>query len=281
MACRMKWRRVGGTCAFYILIGVILFTLLFPFFVMLSTSLKSVEEVYRTPPRWIPIEFHWKNFINIWINYPMGRYMFNSFLVASCATLLNQLLAIPAAYAVSRLRFPGKRVLMYSVLVVQMFSPVIIIMPLFKLIAAWRLLDTYQSLILTNTVFTLSFSIWMLASYFDGLPRDIERAALVDGCTRLQAITKIAVPMAAPGIVTTMTYTFITVWNEFMFALTFITTTEMRPLTLGLYNFIRLWTIDWHELMMGALISILPVVLLFMLIEGRLVEGLAAGGVKE
>jgi multiple sugar transport system permease protein len=232
---------------------------------MLSTSLKPVEEVYSTPPSWIPEVFCWTNFVDIWRDYPMWRYICNSLFVAGASTVFNQVLAIPAAYAVSRLRFRGKKMFMYMFLVVQMFSPVIIIMPLFKLMAAWGLLDTYQSLIITNTAFTLSFSIWMLSSYFSSVPVDIENAALIDGCSRVQTISKILVPIAAPGIATTAIYTFISVWNEFMFALTFITRAEMRPLTLGLYNFIRLWTINWHHLMAGALIGIVPVVILFML----------------
>lgn len=273
-------RKTGQAVAFYGISAVSLFLLLFPFFVMLSTSLKQVGEVYSTPPTWIPKVVYWKNYIEIWQQYPIGRYISNSFFIAVTCTILNGLLAVPAAYAVSRLRFAGRKMFMYMFLVVQMFSPVIIIMPLFKLMAVWGLLDTYQSLIITNTVFTLSFSIWMLSSYFNNVPVDIEQAALIDGCSRVQTITKILIPIAAPGIVTTAIYTFISVWNEFMFALTFISRAEMRPLTVGLYNFIRLWTINWHHLMTGAVIGIVPIVILFMIAERNLVKGLAAGAVK-
>lgn len=200
MASTGRTRRIGQSIAFYAVSIVVLFMLLFPFFVMLSTSLKPVEEVYSTPPSWIPEVFCWTNFVDIWRDYPMWRYICNSLFVAGASTVFNQVLAIPAAYAVSRLRFRGKKMFMYMFLVVQMFSPVIIIMPLFKLMAAWGLLDTYQSLIITNTAFTLSFSIWMLSSYFSSVPVDIENAALIDGCSRVQTISKILVPIAAPGI---------------------------------------------------------------------------------
>jgi multiple sugar transport system permease protein len=161
-----------------------------------------------------------------------------------------------------------------------MFSPIVVLIPLFKIMAALHWLDTYWSLIVTNTVFTLAFSTWMLASYFRAIPAEIEEAALVDGCSRRQAILRVAIPLAAPGVVTTIIYVFITAWNEFVFALTFISRTEMRTLTVGLYTFIGRWAVQWHYLMAAALVGVLPVVILFMLVERHLVRGLALGAVK-
>jgi multiple sugar transport system permease protein len=258
----------------------ILLILLFPFFVMISTALKSVDEVYTSPPYWIPRHIRLQNFKEIWDKYPLLHYFINSFLIASGSTLLNTLLSIPAAYAISRLRFTGRRFLLYLFLVVQMFSPIIVIISLFKVIAGLGLLDTRLSLIIVNAVFTLAFSIWMLHGYFSTIPIELEEAAFIDGCTRWKTITKIILPVAMPGVVTTVIYAFIASWNEFMFALTFITSLEKRPLTIGLYNFIGRWTVQWQYLMAASLLALIPVVVLFMLIEKQLVKGLTGGALK-
>ncbi len=262
-----------------VVVGILLI-LLFPFFVMISTALKNVDEVYTSPPHWIPHQLRFQNFIDIWDKYPLVQYFTNSLLVAGGSTVFNVLFAVPAAYAVSRLRFRGRRFLLYLFLVVQMFSPIIIVMSLFKIIASLGLLDTRLSLILVNAVFTLAFSIWMLNGYFGTIPLELEEAAWIDGCTRSQAITKILLPIAMPGVVTTLIYTFITSWNEFMFALTFITSLEKRPLTVGLYNFIGRWSVQWQYLMAAALLAVIPVILLFLLIERQLIRGLAGGAIK-
>jgi multiple sugar transport system permease protein len=264
----------------YPVIGAILFVLLFPFLVMVSTALKSVDEVYTSPPYWVPYQLRFQNFREIWDKYPLLQYFTNSFLIASGSTGLNVLLSVPAAYAVSRLRFRGRRFLLYLFLVVQMFSPIIVVMSLFKVIANLGLLDTRLSLVLVNAVFTLAFSIWMLNGYFGTIPVELEEAAWIDGCTRAKAITKILLPIAMPGVVTTLIYTFIASWNEFMFALTFITSLEKRPLTIGLYNFIGRWSVQWQYLMAAALLAIIPVILLFLAIEKQLIKGLAGGAIK-
>jgi len=259
---------------------VIIVFLLFPFFVMISTMLKDFDQVYTRPPFWIPKKIAWENFKFIWSKYPMAKYFINSFIIASGATLLNTALCIPAAYAVARLRFRGRKFLLYIFLVVQMFSPVIVIISLFKIMSKLHLLNTYLSLILVNSVFTLAFSIWMLNGYFQSIPKEIEEAALIDGCTRVGTIFRVMIPIAMPGVVTTIIYAFITSWNEFMFALTFIKTMEKRPLTVGLYNFVGRWMVQWQYLMAASFLSIIPVVILFFFIEKQLVQGLAGGAVK-
>jgi multiple sugar transport system permease protein len=264
----------------YCAITAIVLVLLFPFFVMLSTAFKDLNEVYMSPPYWIPHHFAWENFQHIWQKYPLLNYFINSLIVASGATILTTLLCVPAAYACARLRFSGRKALLFTMLVVQMFSPIIVVIALYKLIVALGLADTRTSLIIVNAVFTLAFAIWMMNGYFSTIPKEIEEAALIDGCTRLQTMTRITLPIAMPGVVTVIIYTFISAWNEFMFALTFINSMEKRPLTLGLYNFVGRWTISWHYLMAAALLAIIPVIILFMFIEKQLVHGLAGGAVK-
>jgi multiple sugar transport system permease protein len=275
-----RWRAVILQGGGWTLSGLALFVLLFPVLVMLSTSLKTLNDVYRVPPSWVPAPLTLQNFADIWARYPLGAYMRNSLIIGVGATVLNLAAAIPAGYAVARLRFRGRQGFMLLLLLIQMFSPIVVLIPLFKIMAALHWLDTYWALIVTNTVFTLAFSTWMLASYFRAIPAEIEEAALVDGCTRPQTILRIVIPVAAPGVVTTIIYVFITAWNEFIFALTFISRTEMRTLTVGLYTFIGRWAVQWHYLMAAALVGVVPVVILFMFVERHLVRGLALGSVK-
>ncbi len=269
-----------GKIVVYSLTVVILLVLLFPFFVTLSTAFKPLKEVYTSPPHWIPYQLWWHNFSDVWRKYPLAKYFINSFIIASGATLLNMVLCIPAAYAVARLRFAGRRLLLFSFLVVQMFSPIIVVISLFKIFAGLGMIDTLSSLVIVNTVFTLAFSIWMLNGYFSTIPMEIEEAALIDGCTRLKTITHVTLPIAMPGVVTTLIYTFIAAWNEFMFALTFINTATKKPLTLGLYDLVGRWEVQWQYLTAASLFAVAPVIVLFILIEKQLVRGLAGGALK-
>jgi len=260
---------------------VLLLFLLFPFFAMISTMLKSSTEVYASPPTWIPKDIHLGNFITVWTEFELFIYFKSSIIIAVGATILNTLLTVPAAYAVARLRFIGRGLILYLFLVIQMFSPVIVIISLFKIMVGLNLLDTYFSLIIANTVFTIAFTIWMMNGYFRSIPMEIEEAALIDGCSRVQTITRIMIPIAVPGLVTAMIYTFIYAWNEFLFGLSFIQSKPKMPLVLGLYNFVGRWSTQWELLTMAAFLAIIPVLVLFYLIERRLVAGLAGGAVKE
>ncbi len=254
--------------------------LLFPFFVMISTMLKSSDEVYATPPYWVPKKVAWRNFIDLWTQQPFARYFLSSFVIAGGTTLLTTVFCVPAAYAVARFRFIGQKFLLYMYLVVQMFSPIIVVISLFKIISRIGLLDTYLGLILVNTVFTLAFTTWMLSGYFKTIPVDIEEAALIDGCSRMQAIIRIMIPISAPGLVTVIIYSFIASWNEFMFALTLVQSINKTPLTLGLYNFVGRYTTQWEFLTGAAFLAILPVIVLFLFIEKQLVAGIVGGAVK-
>ena len=275
----MKWRNKGKPLAIIITI-LLLLLLLFPFFVMLSTMFKTQKEVYTSPPFWIPKTPQFSNLIRIWTEFEFGTYFKSSLLIALGTMVLNTLLTVPAAYAVARLRFVGRGFILYLFLVIQMFSPVIVVISLFKTMAALKILNTYFSLILANAVFTIAFTIWMMNGYFRSIPKEIEEAALIDGCSRVQTITRIMLPIAVPGLVTTMIYSFIAAWNEFLFGLTFIQSKEKMPLVLGLYNFVGRWTTQWELLNAAAFVALIPVLVLFYLIEKRLVAGLAGGAIK-
>jgi multiple sugar transport system permease protein len=275
----MKWRNRGKPLAVILTILLLLF-LLFPFLVMLSTMLKTSHEVYEVPPSWLPRKPQLVNLVRLWSEFDFGVFFKSSLIIAFGTTIMNTLITLPAAYAVARLRFVGRRVILYLLLVIQMFSPLIVLISLFKTMAALKLLDTYLGLVLANTVFTIAFTIWMMNGYFRSIPVDIEEAALIDGCTRVQTITRIMIPIAVPGLVTTMIYSFIAAWNEFLFGLTFIQSREKMPLVLSLYNFVGRWTTQWELLNAAAFVALVPVLVLFYVIERRLVAGLAGGAIK-
>ncbi len=275
----MKWQNRSRFIAVPLTV-VILLVLLFPFFVMVSTMLKSGEEVYRTPPIWIPTHIEWDNFIKVWTQYQLANYFSASVIIAIGATILNTLLCVPAAYAVARLRFVGRRFALYLLLMIEMFSPVIVVVSLFKVVSQIGMLDTFLSLIIMDALFTVAFNTWMMNGYFRTIPKEIEEAALIDGCSRVQTMTRIMLPISVPGLVTVMIYAFIFAWNEFLFALTFIASKDKMPLTIALYNFVGRWTTQWQYLTMSAFLAIIPVLVLFYIIEKRLVAGLAGGAVK-
>ena len=267
-------------------IPVILLTLgllvimLFPFFIMLSTMFKSSSEVYTRPPHWIPKEFMFNNFVKVWTEYNLLGYFKNSVIVGLGTTLLNTIIIIPAAYAIARFKFKGRTVALYSLLAMQMFSPVIIIISLFRVFVKLQLLDKLSGLVLANTVITLSFTTWLMFGYFASIPKEIEDAALIDGCNRMGTLIKIMLPIATPGLVTAMIYTFIQAWNDFLFPLSFINAQKKMPLTLGIYQFVGRWSTQWEMLNVAAFLALIPVLILFFIIEKQLVAGLAGGAVK-
>lgn len=258
---------------------VLLIIMLFPFAVMLATMIKSSAEVYASP-RWLAIDPTFSNMIRVWDEYRLAGFFVSSAVIAFGTLVANVVLCIPAAYAVARLRFPGRQFSLYFFLSIQMFSPVIVVISLFRIFVQMGLINTYFAVILANTVFTMSFTIWMMTGYFRAIPIAIEECARVDGASRLTTIVRIMLPIAAPGLVTAMTYTFIWSWNEFLFPLTLLRSQARFPITVGLYNFVGRFQTQWELLTAAAFYAIIPILILFFLIEKRLVQGLAAGAVK-
>lgn len=256
------------------------FLFLFPYLVMLTTSLKPKEEITAIPGTFFPKTWTWSNFTGVWSEIPLAGFIKSSFIISFSATIIVLVLAIPAAYYVARNQFRGRTPFLLLVLVTQMFAPTALVVGIFREIVAFKLVDTYIALILIYAAFNLAFSIWILTSFFQSIPKDIEEAAWIDGCTRVTTLTKVILPLALPGIVTAFIFTFIAAWNEFVIALTLTSTPEREPLTVGLTSLIGQYQVQWNYLFAGSLIAIVPVVILFALIEKWLVGGLTAGSVK-
>lgn len=254
--------------------------LIFPYFVMLITSLKAETEVYAIPPTFFPQEWTFTNFIDIWTKIPLIDYLANSIIIALGATILTLICAIPAAYVMARLKFAGKNIYMYLIIITQMFAPVVLLVGLYREISFLGLMDSVWGLVLINAAFNQAFAVWILNGYFSTIPYDLEHAAWIDGATKWQALRKIVLPLAVPGIITTIIFVFVMSWNEFVVALTLISTEENKPLTVGIYAFFGKYDIQWQYLFATSLVATIPVVVLFLLVEKYLISGLTAGGVK-
>ena len=273
-------RRTAGDASYTILTLIVLIFVLFPFLVVVSTSLKPIGEVFRSPATLIPETSVWSNYREIFVRIPLARHIFNTLVIAGCATILNILIAAPAAYALARVAFAGKALFALGVLITQMFSPVIILIPLFKVMKVFGLLDSYVALIVTNTAVVVPFTTWMLLGFFRAVPEDLEDAAMIDGLSRLQAMFKIVLPLTMPGLITTAIYAFVTTWNEFIFALVLTPKRDMQPITMALYSWENQNTVEYNFLMATAVIATIPTIILFALVRKRLTAGLMAGAVK-
>ncbi|MED7951322.1 MULTISPECIES: carbohydrate ABC transporter permease [unclassified Streptomyces] len=268
----------------WIVLGALAVFALVPVLVMLSSSLKPLRDV-QGPFRWIPSTVTFRPYLDIWRTVPLGRYLVNSLIVAGGATVCSVLVAILAAYAVSRYRFRGRRMFTVTVLSTQMFPGILFLLPLFLIFVnvgnatGIPLYGSRGGLILTYLTFSLPFSIWMLVGYFDSIPRDLDEAALVDGCGPLQALVRIIVPAAVPGIVAVAVYAFMTAWGEVLFA-SVLTDDATRTLAVGLQGYATLNDVYWNQVMAASLVVSVPVVAGFLLLQRYLVAGLTAGAVK-
>jgi multiple sugar transport system permease protein len=256
---------------------------LFPFAWMLITSLKQNRELYDLSQN--PFLVHggitWDHYRFLFEHTAFPLWLRNSTFVALVTTVVSVLFALLAAYALARLRFAGAEGIATFVFIVYLVPTTLLFLPLARLVAMLRLSNTLWALVVTYPAFIVPFATWMLMAYFSSIPRDLEESALVDGCTRLRALWYIVLPLARPGIVTAALFAFTLAWGEFIYALTFISTTNLKTLTAGVVvNLIRGDVFYWGSLMGGALLASLPVVLVFSLFLDSYVSGLTAGAVK-
>ena len=264
---------------YFVILDVCVITL-YPYFAMLCTALKSREEIFSAAGTVLPITALWSNFIDIWSRAPMARYMLNSVMIAGGSTIIAMLCGIPAAYALARMKFKGQTAFLGFVIVSQMFAPVVLLIGIYQVMQTLNLTNSILGLIFINAAFNQAFTIWLLRGTFMGISADMEQAATIDGCNRIQSMMKVLLPVAAPGIVTTLIFIFINAWNEYTVALCLIQDDLLKPLTVGINTFNGYNIIEGQYLFAASIFAIIPVVILFMCIEKNLVSGLASGGVK-
>jgi multiple sugar transport system permease protein len=250
-----------------------------PFLWQVVTSLKPAAELTSLPPL-LPTRLTGEHYAAIFTGHPLLRIIANSAVVAVCTTALALVVGALAAYAVSILRVRGRAAILGVVLSVSMFPPIATVSPLFLLLNALGLRDTLAALVLTYSTFSLPLAVWLLANFFDALPRELYVAARVDGCSAFGALWRVVLPLAAPGILAAGLLVFIFAWNEFLFALSFTATEASRTLPVGIALFPGLHEVPYGEIAAASVVATLPVVALAFAFQRRIVEGLTAGAVK-
>ena len=274
------WRWAGRAFLLFILI----FTAM-PMAWMVLTSVKSQFAAMQYPPQWWPAEPTLQNYIKLLdpsnsVGEEFLRYFLNSLYVSTATTIIGVAVAIPAAYAFSRFRFPGRTFLFFSVLLRNMFPAVVFLMPLFLLMRWLGLVSTHYSLILTYLTFGLPLSIWLLKGFYDNIPIQLEQAARIDGATRFQAFFLIVMPLSSPGIIATAIFSFIGAWNEYVYAVTFLNNKDRLTLPVGIQRYFTEFATDWPGLMAATFLMSVPVVVLFLVLQKYFVRALTEGAVK-
>ena len=268
--------------AFYALIWLVVLWCLAPFLWQIITSLKSNAEISALPVTYVPHQPSLQHYDALFVRKPFARYLFNSFIVSATSTILCVGLSALAAYAVSRLRMRGSRLMLATLVVISLFPPIIFFFPLYEMMRAAGLLNNPFALIIPYTTFNLPFSIIVLATFFRTVPRDIEDAAKVDGLGRFQILWRIILPLSAPALATTAILVFIFAWNEFLFALTFMTNDRMKTVTAGIATLsgTTVHETPWGPIAAAVVVSTIPLLLLVGIFQRRIVQGLTAGAMK-
>lgn len=280
LLCSQSPARTLGRGLMYLFVVLLCATILYPYYVMLITAFRENAEAtdmyfrHIFPTRWV-----WSNIPDI-VNRGVLRYLLNSLMLSAGATLTALACGIPAAYAMARMDFRGKKAFLGLVIMSQMFAPIVLLVGISQLMSILRLNDSILGLTLINAAFNQAFAIWLLRGTFVSISSEMEQAAAIDGCGTVGALWRVLLPMAAPGIVTTLIFVFINAWNEYTISTVLISTPFKKPITVGITQFSSFNMIEWQYLFAAALLATIPVVILFMFIEKHLVAGLTSGGVK-
>ncbi len=273
-------RGILTSVLFYVFLFLFVLVSVFPLIWIFKMSIITKRELYASPPTVLPADPIGAEYAQIFSDPAFQKALLNSVIISSATTVICLFFGSITAYAIARLRFRFRGTVMTLILAISFFPAVAIIAPLFVQFTAVGLIDTYWSVIITDTVFALPLTIWLLVAFFKELPVDLEDAARVDGATTIQAFQKVIVPLAAPGVFTTAILTFIFAWNEFLFANTFLFDENTQPVTVVIPNFATVYTVDYGAQAAAAVVVTVPLVIMVLIFQRRIVSGLTAGAVK-
>ena len=265
---------------FYVFLTLFVLVSIFPLLWIFKMSIITRSELFASPPTLLPANPTGAEYAQIFGDPAFQQALINSVIISGVTTVICLFFGSIAAYAIARLRFSGKGIIMTLILAISFFPGVAIIAPLFIQFSTFGIIDTLASVIITDTVFALPLTVWLLVAFFRELPKDLEEAAKVDGATTIQAFRKVIVPLAAPGVFTTAILTFIFAWNEFLFATTFLLTPDTQPVTVVIPNFASQYTTDYGAQAAAAVVVTVPLVIMVLIFQRRIVSGLTAGAVK-
>jgi multiple sugar transport system permease protein len=260
--------------------GVLIVNGMFPALWILFTSLKTEAELTVKPITWFPHAPTLANYMQAFSDQPLHLFLFNSFMVALLSTCLTLLVSVLAAYALARLNLRYRGLILSAIIAVSTFPLVTLLVPLFEIMRTINLLNTWIALVLPYTVLSLPVCTLMLVSFFEGIPRDLENAAMIDGCTRLGALFKVVVPLCAPGVFTAGILAFVNAWDEFLLALSFNSNPALRTLPVGIQLYQGEFAFPWPVISAALVVGIVPVAVLIVIFQERVVSGLTAGGIK-
>ena len=261
---------------------------LLPLFWMVTTSIKPPEQIIQNPPVLLTTSPQIDSYKQV-LGLPTGRaeiyvstivYLKNSLIIALSTMLITLLMAVPAAYAISRFRFQGRSAFVLFLLVAQMLPSVLLVIPLFVLFKSFNLYNTYLSVILADSALALPFAIIILRASFLQVPADIEEAAWIDGGSRLQVLFQIILPLVRAGLVAVGVFSFLTAWGEFVFALSFLPNVDLQPISIGVFQFVGMYKTQWDSMMAFSTLVAIPAVVAFLLLQRQFISGLTAGSVK-
>ncbi len=275
---KFSWGQLGR----YIAVAIIVLLSLGPLYWTLATSVKNGLELNFSPPTIVPHSFSLVNYVTDLTQTPTFIHgLINSAIISACTTILALIFGSLAAYAIARIQFPGKSLVLGIILSVQMFPFIAMVGPLFVIFTGpIYIYNTYLALIIPDLVLTLPLTVWFLTSFFRDLPPDLEEAARVDGASRLRALWEVIIPLTAPGVFTVAILSFIAVWNDFLFGLTLTSDSSAQPVTVAIANFNGEHTIPWGEIAAAGVIVMVPLVIMVLILQRRIVSGLTAGAVK-
>lgn len=270
----------------YLLIVVILVFIVFPFFYMISTSLKPSDEIYRRPPTLLPINADPSSYTTLLFGQSESAFDFklgfvNTFKVAIVSTILSLMVSASGAYGISRFRFKGRKVISQTILTTQVLPGVVLLIPIYLLFADYGLLNSHFGLSLAHVTFVVPFCTWMLKGFFDSVPRSVDEQSLIDGCHWWSAFLRVVLPIVRPGLAATGIFSFILSWNEFLYASVFLNRYQKWTLSVGLTSFRGQYLIQWNELMACSVLISVPIFLVYIYLQKYMVTGMTAGAVKQ
>lgn len=276
----MKKNRIGGKIGKVIFFIVFMVIVIFPFYYLIISAVKDPRDISMMPTELWPSRFSLDFFENAFIDHNLLVYLKNSVIVSLGAMALAILISFPAAYAFARIKFKFKKFWKNFILVSNMFPIIAVVTPMFVIFRNMGLLNTYWGLIIPSVIITLPMAIWTLIAFINTLPYDLEEAAQIDGCTRFQSVIKVILPLAAPGIFTTAIIAFITAWNEFMFSLVLVTRDSMRTVPVAISLFPGQYTVPWGDMAAASVVATVPIVIVVLICQKKIVSGLTSGAVK-
>lgn len=265
---------------YLLLIFVSLFALI-PIIYMVSTSLKSISEILTAQRATLfPVNATVEGYVNTWTKYPFFTYIKNSIVVVLISTFVSVLFSTLAGYGFSRFNFLGKGALLMFILVTQMFPSVMLYVPYYKLLSIWGLSNTHTGLILVYVGSVIPFCSWMMYGYFNSISTELDEAAMIDGCGRIRTFWQIVLPLTLPGLISTIIYAFIHNWNEYMFAMIFTNSDELRTLPVAIGQMSKSYSVYWNELMAASTISSIPLMVMFLFLQRYFISNMTGGAVK-